>query len=195
MNFNELVKIYRKEIKRETIIHYPEIRDLCSRKYLRHPKGCPNIEKCNESNVPDFATIDEAGDYNHYYLIFARFNFKLYKELRKEEHPDWSDNRIKSVLYWQNSVKKLLKDYIYKLVKDIPKGSFYIFGCGSGFIDKRLTGIQKTIASMEYCYINVFSTLKLNKIPFEIRPENIVTLVCLVCSIGPIRNSTQVLIA
>ena len=57
MDFKRLSKLSYKEIKEETIIHYPEVRDFCSLPYPDHPKGCPNIKKCQMLDVPYFGEI------------------------------------------------------------------------------------------------------------------------------------------
>lgn len=132
-------------------------------------------------NIPEFDFINDVGMYSKYYLIYAQFNFKKYKEIRKKEHPEWSERQIGCVLYWQNSIKRLLKQYIEKIRKN-TFSLFYIFGCGSGF---NLT-FQKTTYSMEAATINVFSTCKLNGIKLEIKPQNIIHLVCLLCAEVPI---------
>lgn len=174
MNFEELVEINHKEIEEDTIIWYSEIEDLCYRSYPRHPKGCPNIDKCEWLNIPTFGTILEYGRYTHFYLIYAKFDFKQYKKLREKEHPNWTENQIKCVLYWQKSVIRLLKNYLNNLnLKDS-----YVLGCGSGFDVLH----QKRVGSMENSCINVFSTMKLNGIKMEVKPENVIYLVCLICS-------------
>ncbi len=176
----ELVQINWKEIKEDTIIHYPEIKDLCYRSYPNHSKGCPNIDKCYHLNIPNFEILLEYGKFNHFYLVYAKFDFKKYKELRKSEHPNWTENQVKCVLYWQNSVKKQLIDYI-NVINFINKKA-YILGCGSGMKFKKLPNYQKRVASMEHVCINVFSTMKLNGIKLEIIPKKIIYLICLICS-------------
>ena len=184
INFKELVQIKWKEIREDTIIYYPEIEDLCYRPYPNHPKGCPNIDKCERLNIPNFEIIIEYGEYKFFYLIYAKFDFKQYKELRKEEHSNWSENQVKCVLYWQNSVKKLLSEFINMLT--LTKQD-YILGCGYGLKIK----FRKYVGSMENSCINVFSTCKLNGIKLEIRPKNIIYLVCLLCSKKPVSFKKQ----
>jgi hypothetical protein len=96
------------------------------------------------------------------------------------KHPDWSDRKANCVLYWQSSVKKQLKDFISKIYDTNPNTSLFLLSCGSGF--KNLTIPQSKIYSMEAAGIDVFNTLKRNKIKFELKPENFVLLVNLLCS-------------
>jgi len=175
MHFNRLVNIQIKEIKEKTIIHYPEVEDLCYREYSNHKNGCPNKHKCDWLNIPSFDILLDCGKFNHFYLVYAEFDFKIYLELRKKEHPKWSKQQLKNPLYWQNSVKKLLSRYIdnLSLIK-----TDYVLGCGSGLKLKQ----QKRVGSMENSCINVFSTCRLNDIKLEIHPKNKIYLVCLLCS-------------
>ena len=185
IDFKKLVKIKWKEIREKTIISYPEIEDLCYRSYPNHKKGCPNIDKCYHLNIPNFEIISEYGKYNHFYLIYAKFDFKQYKKLRKKEHSNWSEKQVKCVLYWQKSVKKLLSEFINLLI--LTKQNNYILGCGSGLN----INFQKRVGSMENSNINVFSTCKLNNIKLEINPENVIYLVCLLCTKKPITFKKQ----
>jgi len=181
MDFKELVSINWKEIKEETIIHYDEVLELCKRPYPNHPKGCPNQEKCRSLAIPSFKEFKEKNKNYFYYLVHAYFDFGSYKQIRKREHPDWTEQQVKCVLYWQGSVKKHLADYIENIRKGNPP--FYVYGCGSGL----KLFFQKIVGSMEAARINVFSTLKLNRIPFELNPENNVILCCLLCSRVPLK--------
>ena len=79
MDINKLVQINWKEIKESTIIHYPEIKDLCYRPYPNYPKGCINIEKCSKLNIPDFGTIQESAEFNYFYLVYAINNLNLFQ--------------------------------------------------------------------------------------------------------------------
>jgi len=171
MTIKDLTTIKIKEIKRDTIIHYPEIKDLCSRPYPNHPNGCPNREKCQMLNIPSFEVIDSFGKYTNYYLVYVIFNRKAYRESKEER-----DN----LRWWQGSLKKLLKEKLIEIIKNNPKISYYIYGCGSGF----KLGVE--IGSMEHCHINVFSTMKLNGIKLDLNPKNKVILVCLISSTKPL---------
>lgn len=175
MNIKDLVKIQIKEIKEDTIIWYPEIKDLCSRKYPNHLNGCPNIEKCESLNIPDFGIIQECAKFKCFYLVYAKFNFKQYKELRKIKHPTWSEKQLGNLYHWQNSIRAMIKKYINNLHLN---GDHYVFGCGSGF----KLNHQDRVGSMENSCINVFSTMRLNGIKLEINPKNWIYLVNLICS-------------
>ena len=180
MDISELVKLKSKIISRNSIIAYKEILDLCKRPYPGHRKGCPNIEKChNELIVPFFKKLDSQMKFRFYYLLYAIFDFKGYKKSRKKEYPKWSDGKIKCVLYWQGSVKSLIRKKLEKIYNEYD---FYVLGCGSGL----KLSFQKPVASMEAVGINVFSTMKINKVEFEIKPISRIVFCNLLCSKKPI---------
>jgi len=177
IDFKKLTEIKHKQVLEKTIIHYPEVKELCKRPYPNHKKGCPNIEKCK--GVPEFS-----GKYNFFYLTWIKFNFKEYKNLRKKEHPNWTEDQVKCLLYWQNSLKKLLKNHLEELSQN---NKFYVFGCGNKF----KLSFQSTVDSMEASCINVFSTLKINKIKIDIKINDLILLCCLLCSHDPIVFNTK----
>lgn len=187
MDFKELVKIQVKGIEKETIIHYPEVRDLCYREYSGHKNGCPNRSKCDFLNVPSFDIIAEYGSFDYFYLIYAEFDFKKYLEIMKEIHPQWTERQLRNVLYWQSSIKRMLSNFINNL--DLASWD-YVLGCGSGLKIKN----QKRVGSMENSYINVFSTCKLNGIKLEIHPRNKIYLVCLLCAHEPYQIKKQLIL-
>ena len=180
IDFKKLTLINVKKIEEKSIIRYPEVLDFCYYPYPNHPKGCPNIDKCHsEKEVPYFSEVVKNNNFNNYYLVYVDFNFARYKTLRKEKNPEFfnSENRLKCLIYWQNSVKSLLKKKIEELINQ--QNGLFVAGCGSGM---KLKGYDNYVYSMEAMGINVFSTLKLNKIPFELRPKNMIILCSLICA-------------
>ena len=184
INIKKLVRINWKEIKKDTIIHYSEIGDLCHRPYPDHPEGCPNIYKCKDLEIPKFEDILMHGEHNHYYLIYANFDIHTYESERKKIYPNWSRKQLRNLLHWQNSVKKMLSDFID--LQSLTKRD-YLLGCGC----RLRVRFQEFVGSMEYSWINVFSTCKLNGIRLEINPQNSIHLVCLLCTLKPIRFKRQ----
>ena len=188
MDFEKIAKIEYKEIALDSILYYPQVRDLCHYPYPGYPKGCINIEKCRKSKVPYFKKLVKEGSYIYFYLVYIIIDFKKYKETRKIENPDFynSERRLKCLLYWQKSIKAILKEYFQKLHE--VGNRFYVLGCGSGFS----LSFQEEITSMENVCINVFSTLKLNKISFEIKPvEKIVLISIEIIELHPLVDSQQ----
>lgn len=179
MKLKDFVIINRKKINIETIIFYPEVRDLCKRPYPNHKEGCPNQEKCR--NAPYFNEILSQGNYAHFYLIWATFDFLEYKRLRREIHPEWSEAQLGNSRHWQNSVKSILRNEVNEIYS-INK-AFYVLGSG-GIIS---FPFQKKVYSMEATGINVFSTLKKNAISFELKPKTKILLCFLICSVKKIQ--------
>lgn len=177
----KLTTLEFKKIKRETIIFTKDTHKWCQRPY-RDKKRCPNYNKnplCpsdgNKNNIPFFN--DVVLNYSFFYLVYADFDFYKYIQNRSALSPDRTKNQIKCVLYWQNSVKALLKKRIEKIYRS-NRNSFYVIGCGSGFN----LSFQKKVYSMEAVGINVFSTMKLNGVALEINPIHSIRLICLLCS-------------
>jgi hypothetical protein len=183
MNFEKLVEINWKEINKGTIVHYPEVEEFCKRPYPDHPNGCPNIEKCKslKSNLPSLKSI--LSQHSHFYLFYAELDFDTYKRERNALKPEFFNTRrrLECVLYWQRPVKKLIEEKL-ELLWTINANKFYVLGSGSGL---DLT-FQKIVPSMENFCINVFSTMKLNNIEFELKPLTKVVLCNLLCSEGPL---------
>lgn len=171
MNIKKLTDIKIKKIDPETIITTPKTLEFCKRPYPDHPDGCPNIQKCRDLNLPFFKDR-----WREYHLLYADFDFRSYKDWRESQNPNWTARQVECCLYWQNSVKSLLVREIEKLY--ISDGPFYVYGCGSGL----KLSFQEKVGSMELAGINVFSTLKLNNIDFEVAPKNKVVLCNLLCS-------------
>jgi len=180
LDFKNLTKIHWKEIKEDTIICYPEVEDFCYYPYPDHPKGCPNKDKCDHLNIPDFRTIQECANFRFFYLVYAEVNFKKYKELRERENPDFfnTPRKIANLLYWQNSIKRLLIQTLEDIKRQNNDKYIYVLGCGYGM----KLSFQDRVGSMENSCINVFSTMKLNNIKFEVKPKDKVILCCLTCS-------------
>jgi hypothetical protein len=168
MDFKSLVVVAEKTIPRETIVFTPKTRAWCTLPYKGHKNGCPNYGK-NDTCPPKTPYRDDVlKKYGVFTLVYAAFDYATYKEIRGRCHPGWTEAQVKNVLYWQNSVKKIIKEYIAR------RGGYDdLFGAGSGFWGK---------PSMEAAGIYVFGTLKNNGIPFEVKPVNKVIMVSLLLS-------------
>lgn len=155
-------------IKASTIVFSDKVREYCILPYPRHPKGCPNFGKNPFCPPKSMERRDIIQKYSEFYLVIAVFDMKKYLELMRARHPDWSDIQLRNVLYWQNSVKNKLKSKI------LDSGIQFneVFGSGSGFMQSQ---------SMESAGINVFATLQRNKIGFDLKARERVTLVALLC--------------
>lgn len=167
MNVKNLVNIYHKEINKETIIFSPKVQMYCKLPYPGHENGCPNYGK--NSKCPPNAPyrVDILKKYCIFNLIVAEFNIGLYIELYRKEHPERSLNQLRNCLYWQPSIKAIVKNYIN--TKLIPFNE--MFGAGSGFWN---------YCSMEAVGMHVFKILRLNGIEFDVKARKKVLMVCLV---------------
>jgi predicted metal-binding protein len=168
IDFNKLIKIRVEQIDRSTIIMSKNVRSWCKLPYIRHPRGCPNYGK-NPLCPPTIPyRKDILNKYNDFHLFCARFDIESYMARKKEIHPDRTDAQLRNLIYWQQSVKKRLKDAI--LASRIHYSEF--FTAGGGMMQR---------PSMECVGIFVFATLQRNHIEFDRKAEKYVTLVALTC--------------
>ncbi|MFX0140805.1 MAG: DUF2284 domain-containing protein, partial [Candidatus Hodarchaeota archaeon] len=75
------------KIKKETIYFNKNVREYCKLKYKGHPNGCPNYNN-NKLCPPQSPYLENEilNNYNYYYLIYAVFNLKEYKEEMRKIH-------------------------------------------------------------------------------------------------------------
>ncbi|MHA1437430.1 MAG: DUF2284 domain-containing protein [Promethearchaeota archaeon] len=181
MIFSDLIEIKVKEINKNTIYFSPKVFRWCRLPYPSHKKGCPNYNK-NPFCPPNSEILSyKLDNYEYFYLIYAVFQLKKHANNLLKKHPNWSYRKASCLLYWQNSVKKVLREFIKKIQKANLDNQLYLFSSGSG--DKGyFNELQKHIYSMEAAGINVFRTLKENNITFEIKPKTFVLIVNLLCS-------------
>lgn len=178
MDIQNLVSIEIKEIPKKTITFSEKVQEYCKLPYDGHPKGCINYGKKKTCPPQQPFRKDVLENYSTFVLALASFDFKKYKQEMKKLHPLWSEKQLANVIYWQNSVKTLLKNKLREY-------SFEeIFGAGSGFWGR---------PSMEAVGINVFHTLKLNGIPFEMKPKDKIVMVALMMFKGKMKKQTSLL--
>lgn len=104
----------------ETVVVDDRARDgtWCKMPYPNHPKGCPNFPGCCESR-PHFT------EYHGFdwIAVVEKFNLKNHAEAMKEKHPHWTERQCRNLLYWQNGVRKRLREkaesIAYPLMGDI----------------------------------------------------------------------------
>ena len=61
-----------------------------------------------------------------WYAIIEEFDLKVQAEKMKQNHPHWSERQCKNLLYWQNSVRKRLRDKAIKYKTQLSKGYSWI---------------------------------------------------------------------
>lgn len=97
----------------------------CMLSYPGHPHGCPNFPDCMRER-PSFKTYQGY----KWYAVLEEFDLTEHAEKMKEKHPGWSDRQARCVLYWQNGVRKRLRDkakaFCYSkddIILDIPEAN------------------------------------------------------------------------
>jgi len=86
---------------------------LCQLPYPGHKNGCPNVGK-SKSCPPFVKRIEEK--YNIIdkpcYFVYVKFNLKKQEERMLKIHSEWTVKQARCNLYWQKSVKKIIKNEI-----------------------------------------------------------------------------------
>jgi len=96
------------------------VRDLCSKLYPNHPKGCPNFGK-KEGCPPAAPRITDTLDFAQpVYAIWNRFDFGEHVERMREKHPDWSQRQLECCLYWQGTARKALREVVERFTHIYP---------------------------------------------------------------------------
>ncbi len=167
MRISDLISLHTKLIPSDTIYFSERIREFCKRPYPGHPNGCPNYNKNPYCPPKSPYRADILKKYSIFRLVWVSFDFETYMKRFRVKHPDWTLRQLANPLYWQNAVKRILKEYIKTFQYD------ELLGAGSGFLNAQ---------SLESAGINVFVTLKRNKIPYEIRPKKQIIMVALLMS-------------
>jgi len=180
MIIKDITSINILKVYRNSIIFTDKTHIWCTLPYPNHKKGCPNYNK-NPLCPPNAKIMENIlDDYSFFYLILANFDMFKYTSNMIRKHPDWSERKARCVLYWQKSVKKLMREYIKNIYIKNHTYNLYLFSSGAG---EKISSInQDEIYSMEAAGINVIQTLKNNKINIETKPKKKVILVNLLCS-------------
>jgi predicted metal-binding protein len=86
-----------------------QVRGLCVKPYPLHPKGCPNVGKCDRC-PPKAPLFHEAFDLTQpVYAVVNEFDLAAHVERMKAANPQWTDRQLYCVLYWQGTARKQLK--------------------------------------------------------------------------------------
>ena len=96
-------------------------RALCTKPYRGHKLGCPNYGRI--SDCPPFAPMYDAVfdlDVDNFALGVS-VDIKEHIEALKEKHSSWSEYQLRNPLYWQGSVRKLLKEHINNFISERPQ--------------------------------------------------------------------------
>ena len=96
------------------------VRELCVAPYPLHPKGCPNVGKCDR--CPPVAPMFDT-TYDLTLPVYAVVNaFDLAKHVARmaERNPKWSDRQLRCVLYWQQTARNQLDTRIKDALSSLP---------------------------------------------------------------------------
>lgn len=96
------------------------VRGLCVSPYPLHPKGCPNVGKCDRC-PPAAPLFDQAFDLTHQvYAVVNEFNLAKHKVRMAVNNPTWTDRQLSCVLYWQGTARKQLQEKIAAALAQLP---------------------------------------------------------------------------
>lgn len=98
--------------------HAPQA--LCVKPYHRHKVGCPNYG--NKPDCPPLAplygTVFDLGADN--FALGVSVDIQMHIETMRERHPSWSEYQLRNPLYWQGSIRKLLKKRVHAFINEKP---------------------------------------------------------------------------
>jgi len=96
-------------------------RAFCAKPYRGHKLGCPNYGR--KPDCPPFAPMyDAVFDLNvNNFALGVSVDIKEHIEALKEKHSSWSEYQLRNPLYWQGSVRKLLKEHINAFIREKPQ--------------------------------------------------------------------------
>ena len=85
-----------------------EMRNLCTKPYHNHPRGCPNYGK-RPVCPPIAMTFEQVYQPGPIYLIWTTFNFGDHCAKMRAKHPSWTEPQVRCCLYWQGTARKYHK--------------------------------------------------------------------------------------
>ncbi len=140
-----------------------KVRGFCKFPYHGHKNGCPNFNN-HELCPPKIKLVDNYFDLNKdLFFIITEFDLKSYIENMKIKHPQWSYYQLKNLLYWQNGVRKTLRNKV------------------ETFINNHTDKNKLTYTLLpEAMGIDVFTTANRIGIPIERNPSNKIFKIALV---------------
>lgn len=91
------------------VIDY-KVRTYCTMPYPGHPKGCPMYNKRPECppQAPRFQDCFSMID--PFRAVVCTFQLNEHAKRMLVKHPHWTKKQCRNPLYWQNSVRKVLRE-------------------------------------------------------------------------------------
>ena len=150
-------------------VYRPSVRDLCTKRYHNHPKGCPNYNvRCDcPPNVPLLPEIFDTGA--AFWALWAEFDLGAHVSKMRAAHPGWKWPQLVCCLYWQGTVRKFLRNHANEWMAN------YAASC-SGLI--QASDIICT-EGPEAIGVDVTATMKQLGVQLEWPPKQIVSKVIL----------------
>ena len=114
-------------------------RQLCTKPYPGHRKGCPNFGKrptCPPGAPLLWQTLDTQ---RAVFAIWNRFDLAAHVARMLVKHPTWSERQLRNCLYWQGTARKQLREKIDRFLVERPR--------------------QRVILCPEACGVNVHETM------------------------------------
>ena len=145
------------QIHTKNIVIDYSVRDLCTRPYPNHPKGCPNFGK-RTICPPKCPYIEDWFDISQgFWIVWIEFDFAAYRLKMQKKHPNWSQRQVNCCLYWQGTANKMLRESVQDL-------EYYLKGRGN----------WKTTYCPEAMGVNITATVKQLGVTLEWPPQNVV---------------------
>ncbi len=139
-----------------SVVCQPEIQRLCLCPYYNHPKGCPNYGK--RTDCPPKTSLFSDVFKEKAYVAAVVFNFKNYLEVKRDEHPDWTERALRNSRHWQGHLRAELKK----------------------FVSEELSGCDTVIFNPEAMGVNVTKTCWRVGLKIEWPPKKVVCQVALI---------------
>lgn len=95
------------------------MRGLCTKPYPNHPKGCPNYGQ-RDTCPPQCKLIKDAFDLDcGIWALWAIFDLAAHVTRMRDKQPSWTYRQLSCCLYWQGTVRKALREYVEKWMKEM----------------------------------------------------------------------------
>jgi len=98
------------------VVCQPEIQRLCFCPYYNHPKGCLNYGR--RIDCPPKVLLFSDVFKRRAYVAAVVFNFKDYLDMRRREHPGWTERALRNPRHWQGHLRAELKKFVLKELSD-----------------------------------------------------------------------------
>ena len=143
----------------------PRVRALCVRPYPLHPRGCPNVGKCDR--CPPIAPLfGDAFDLERpVYAVVNDFDLAGHVTRMRERNPAWSDRQLRCVLYWQSKARKQLASRIDRTLASSSCMGYSMTWCPEGMGVDVTTTLSEVGIDLEWPPIQIVRQVALLGVP------------------------------